>query len=164
MDALVFTSIDTGRTTGGPNPSLKNGGQSILELGILKGAEMRGRSLMINAQVSSNIAIAARAEFSPNGLQSHVPEDAVTLVRDDVNKANKRDLPVDRVGRYGMAPSEDIDELMHRTLNRTSVSDCLVPIRDNVGCGANANFHLPLPVAEDSVHILSFGFKKSSAI
>ena len=68
MDALVFTRIDPGRATGCPDPRLKDGSQSILEMGIFKGAEMRDRGLVINAWVSSNIAVAAGAEFSPNGL------------------------------------------------------------------------------------------------
>ena len=104
MDALVCTSIDTGRTTGGPNPSLKNGGQPVAKLGIFEGSEIRGRSLVVYAKMGSNVAVAARAEFSPNCLQSHVTKDGVTLVLDDVDTPNEGNHPGDGVGSFGIEP------------------------------------------------------------
>ena len=118
---------------------------------------------MVYAQMGSYIAVAAGAEFSPNSLQSHVAKDGITLVLDDVYAPNKRGHPSNGVGRSGIAPPEDIDELVHRTLNRASVGYRFVPIRDYVRCGANANVHLSLPVAKDSVDVLRFGFKKPIA-
>ena len=62
-----------------------------------------------------------------------------------------------------MAPPEDIDELMYWAFNCASVRDRLGPISDDVRSGPNTNVHLPPPIAEDAVDILSFGLQKSVA-
>ena len=118
---------------------------------------------MVYAKMGSNIAVAARAEFSPNSLLSHVAKGGITLVLDDVDAPNEGNNPSSGVDRFGIAPPKDINELVHRTLNCASVGYRFAPICNNVGCGPNANIHLPLPVAKDAINVLRLGLKKPIA-
>ena len=59
---------------------------------------------MVYAKMGSNVAVAARTEFNPNCLQSHVAKGGVTLVLDDVDTPNEGNHPGNGVGRFGIAP------------------------------------------------------------
>ena len=163
MDAFGLPSINPGRAAGSPNTSLENGSQPVAELGIFEGAMVGGRCLVINSKLGANIAVTAGAEFSPHGLQSHVAENSVTLVLDDTDAPDKGNHPRGGVCRFSIAPPRNINELMYGTFKCASVSHRFGPIRDDVRRGPNSNVHLPLPLAEDSVNVLSLGFEKPIA-
>ena len=163
MYAVGFSSIDSGRTAGGPNSSLENGCQLVTKLGIFEGAMIGHRGLVVNSRLGASVAVSAGAEFCPHRLQSHVAEDGVGLVTDDVDAPNKRDRPRSRVCRFSMAPPQDIDELTRWTFNCASVGHRFGPIRDDVRRGPYTNVHLPLPIAEDAVDVLGLGLQKPVA-